>query len=66
MSFSLCVQSCAMPASSYTATGRALFNFRSPHPLNGLNEVAADIQVADGFDLLVGSDTTIVPQPVRS
>jgi hypothetical protein len=42
-----------------------LFEFNEPHPLHGLGEVQAGIQVADGFRLLVGSDTTVIPAPAR-
>ena len=49
--------------SSYAATGRALFDFNEPHPLHGLREVEAEIHVADGFQLLVGADTTVIPAP---
>jgi hypothetical protein len=52
--------------STYTATGHTVFEFTAPHPLHGLGEVEAEIHVADGFELLVGSDTTVIPAPLRA
>ena len=51
--------------SAHIATGRALFTFRDPHPLHGLAEVETEIHVAEGFELLVGSNTTVINLPLE-
>jgi hypothetical protein len=44
----------------YTATGRVDFDFREPHPLAALRAAEAEVEAADGFELLVGADVEVL------
>lgn len=55
----------SQPGSTYIGTGCVRFNFDAPHPLQRLGETEAQIEVADGFELLVGADVEVV-LPERS
>jgi hypothetical protein len=46
---------------TFGARGRLSFTFRAPHPLSALGDVDVDVEVADGFELLVGAETSVVP-----
>jgi hypothetical protein len=48
------------PGVRYAATGKVSFSFAAPHPLHLLNEMDAEVEVADGFELLIGADTDVV------
>jgi len=48
---------------TFAARGRLAFAFRAPHPLSALGEVDAVVEAADGFELLVGAETRVVPRP---
>jgi len=44
----------------WSATGRVSFDFREPHPLHLLRELDAQVEVADGFELVVGEDVELL------
>jgi hypothetical protein len=48
------------PGRRYSARGRTVFDFASSHPLHSLGEVSADIEIADGFELLIGVDVEVL------
>jgi hypothetical protein len=48
------------PGERYTATGRVRFDFREPHPLHLLGELEAQVEVADGFEIVVGADVEVL------
>jgi hypothetical protein len=37
-----------------------VFDFTSSHPLHSLGEVAAEIEIADGFELLIGENVRVL------
>jgi len=44
----------------HLARGRVRFDFPEPHPLGLLGELEAEVEVADGFALVVGADVEVV------
>ncbi len=48
------------PGKRYSATGRVRFDFPSPHLLHALAAADAEVEVADGFELLVGADVEVL------
>ena len=48
------------PGSTYVGSGCVEFNFRAPHPLSVLGELEANVEIADDFELVVGSDISII------
>jgi hypothetical protein len=48
---------------TFAGTGRVELRFRPPHPLAGLATAEAEVHVADGFEVIVGSRTSVVHPP---
>jgi hypothetical protein len=44
----------------YSGVGRVAFAFREPHPLAGLGEADAELDVADGFELVVAETVELL------
>jgi hypothetical protein len=44
----------------YRASGRVRFDFEDPHPLSMIGELEADVEVADGIELVVGEDVEVL------
>jgi hypothetical protein len=48
------------PGSRYVGSGRVSFRFTAPHPLAVLADAAAAIDLARGFELIVGADVASI------
>jgi Acetoacetate decarboxylase (ADC) len=51
------------PGKTYAATGHLTFSFPRPHPLHFLERVDAEVEVADGFELVVGAEVDVIDPP---
>lgn len=54
------------PGTRYGGRGALEFDFSPPHPLAPLRELAVEIDVADGFQLLVGEDVDVITSPATA
>ena len=50
------------PGTGYSGSGRVRFDFPAAHPLHSLGEFDARVEVADGFELLIGGDVEVLPR----
>lgn len=48
------------PGEQFAASGTVGFDFPEPHPLHLLDEIDADVEVADGFELSIGAKVDVV------
>ena len=49
-----------LPGARYRAEGRIAIDFAPGHPLHGLNAAEAELDVVDGFELIVGGDVEVL------
>jgi hypothetical protein len=48
---------------TFSGRGQVGFSFAEPHPLAALGVLDADVELADGFEIIVGGDVSIIPCP---
>jgi Acetoacetate decarboxylase (ADC) len=48
---------------TYAGEGDVEFDFEPPHPLAAVAGLHAEVELAVGFEILVGSDTSVIPAP---